>query len=91
MKTAITFLISCLLLCSGVDAADIAGNWTKISKNSANRDLRLVFKIYRNTDGTLSSAMDSPDQGVKDIPADNTEFKDGEPLMNGFFPCELYL
>jgi uncharacterized protein len=31
--------------------------------------LRLIVKIIKNQDGTMSGFLDSPDQGVKDIPA----------------------
>jgi pimeloyl-ACP methyl ester carboxylesterase len=40
-------------------------------------ELRIVFKISEKPDGTLTSTMDSPDQGAKDIPTDSTVSQDG--------------
>ena len=39
-------------------------------------ELRIVFKISKNSDGTLTAALDSPDQGVTDIPVEEVIFKD---------------
>lgn len=39
-------------------------------------ELRVIFKIMKNTDGSLTATMDSPDQGAKDIPVDQVTFKD---------------
>jgi len=37
-------------------------------------ELRIVFKISQKEDGTLTAAMDSPDQGASDIPVSNVTF-----------------
>ncbi len=36
-------------------------------------DLRIVLKITAKADGSLTAAMDSPDQGAKDIPVDTVK------------------
>ena len=40
-------------------------------------ELRVVFKISREQDGSLSATMDSPDQGAKDIPVDEVALDGG--------------
>ena len=37
-------------------------------------EFRIVFKISKNSDGTLTATMDSPDQGVADIPVEEGIF-----------------
>ena len=39
-------------------------------------ELRIVFKISKNPDGTLTATMDSPDQGVTGIPVEEVIFED---------------
>jgi len=39
-------------------------------------ELRVVFKISKNPDGTLTATLDSPDQGVTGIPVEEVIFKD---------------
>jgi len=39
-------------------------------------ELRIVFKISKNSDGTLTATLDSPDQGVTGIPVEEVIFKD---------------
>ncbi len=39
-------------------------------------ELRIVFKISKNSDGTLTATLDSPDQGVTGIPVEEIIFKD---------------
>ena len=39
-------------------------------------ELTIVFNISKNPDGTLTSTMDSPDQGVTGIPVEEVIFKD---------------
>jgi pimeloyl-ACP methyl ester carboxylesterase len=41
-------------------------------------ELRIIFKISGNTDGTLNATLDSPDQGVTDIPVEEVVFKDND-------------
>jgi len=39
-------------------------------------ELRIVFKISKNSDGTLTATLDSPDQGIIGIPVEEVIFKD---------------
>ncbi len=39
-------------------------------------ELRVVFKISKNPDGTLTATLDSPDQGVTGIPVEEVIFED---------------
>jgi len=39
-------------------------------------ELRIVFKISKNSDGTLTATLDIPDQGVTGIPVEEVIFKD---------------
>jgi len=39
-------------------------------------ELRIVFNISKNSDGALTSTMDSPDQGATGIPVEEVIFKD---------------
>ncbi len=54
----------------------IEGNWLGKLQVSG-MELRLVFKFAKNVDGSFTAIMDSPDQGVKDIPIDQVVFEDG--------------
>ncbi|MBA7514390.1 hypothetical protein ES705_06418 [subsurface metagenome] len=39
-------------------------------------ELRIIFNISKNQDGALTATLDSPDQGVTDIPVEEVIFKD---------------
>ncbi|MCX8473369.1 MAG: alpha/beta fold hydrolase [Sediminibacterium sp.] len=52
---------------------DITGQWNGVLKVQGTQ-LRLVFKVTK-TDNGISSTMDSPDQGAKDIPTTSTNFE----------------
>jgi len=39
-------------------------------------ELRIVFNISKNPDGTLTATLDSPNQGVTGIPVEEVIFKD---------------
>ncbi|MHC4723025.1 MAG: alpha/beta hydrolase family protein [Planctomycetota bacterium] len=45
-------------------------------------ELRVVFKIHKESNGKLTGMFDSPDQGVKDIPVDEIAFENGELSLN---------
>lgn len=51
----------------------IEGIWMGTLKVSL-MELRVVFKISRNEDGSLVAKMDSPDQGAENIPVDKVTF-----------------
>ncbi len=55
----------------------IEGIWIGSLKISV-AELRVVFKINRNEDGSLIATMDSPDQGAKDIQVNKVTFEDGK-------------
>lgn len=44
--------------------------------NISSMSLRIVLKIIKNDDGSINAFMDSPDQGVKDIPVTSTSITD---------------
>lgn len=87
MRRIVLILLTAILLLASVgvpalagDATnpDIAGVWSGPLKVPGGQ-LRIVFRITRNSDGSLSTKMDSPDQGVVDFPVDRTVF-DGRLL-----------
>ncbi len=55
---------------------DIEGNWLGTLSFSGT-EVRLIVKIKTDSTGKLESTLDSPDQGVTDIPVDETSFKEG--------------
>lgn len=55
----------------------IEGIWLGVLKIIVKLDLRVAFKISKKPDGTLMATLDSPDQGVKDIPVDRVSFENG--------------
>ncbi len=61
---------------SAQDADFIAGRWYGLIEAGSNR-LRLVLKLTKATDGSLSATVDSPDQGATDLPVDTVTFRDG--------------
>ncbi|MBQ3959437.1 MAG: hypothetical protein II677_02980, partial [Muribaculaceae bacterium] len=76
MKRAVFFLTALLTLL-GVDAqVNFKGSWG--GTLNVGVELRLVFNIEKNSDGTYSATMDSPDQDTKGIPCSKVEAKDDE-------------
>lgn len=73
-------IIVCLtpLIAVGDSASekDIEGVWQGVLKVSGT-ELRIVFKISQKEDGTLTAAMDSPDQGATDIPVSEVTLENG--------------
>lgn len=67
----LTLLLSSLSL--GAWSQDITGSWHGILSVQG-AQLRMVFHVS-STNGALSSTMDSPDQGAKDIPVATTTFE----------------
>lgn len=68
-----SILLISILTSISVSAQDIIGQWNGILKVQGTQ-LRLVFNVTK-TDNVLSSTMDSPDQGAKDIPTTTTSFE----------------
>ena len=86
MKTKIAFgnkifvalILTTLLTVSSYCAENgIEGIWVGALKVSVT-ELRVVFKISRNEDGSLKAAMDSPDQGAENIPVSKVTFENGK-------------
>ena len=71
MKKSI--LIALLLSTALSWTQEISGEWNGVLKVQG-LQLRLVFNIQETEDGTYSATMDSPDQGAKGIPVDETIF-----------------
>jgi pimeloyl-ACP methyl ester carboxylesterase len=59
----------------GTSEIGIEGIWEGTLKIPGG-ELRIVFKISKNPDGTLTVTLDSPDQGAIDIPVEEVIFKD---------------
>jgi hypothetical protein len=57
------------------DNNKIQGNWLGTLKIST-IELRIVFKVSKNEDGSLTALLDSPDQGAFDIKVDSVLFND---------------
>jgi len=57
--------------------ADLVGYWQGVLEFSG-LELRIVFRVARDDDGTLTALMDSPDQGASDVPVDSVAFENGE-------------
>ncbi len=72
MTKYLLFIISFFILFSSF-TQEITGEWNGLLKVQG-MQLRLVFNISK-TDSGYSSAMDSPDQGAKDIPTTSTSFE----------------
>lgn len=74
MKTLITLLILVINFISySQDNNKIKGSWLGGLKISA-VELRIVFKIDENEDGSLKAVLDSPDQGAYGIQVDSVQF-----------------
>jgi fermentation-respiration switch protein FrsA (DUF1100 family) len=81
LRTAISvalILITALsALSKGAEKEGIEGIWMGTLKVSV-VELRIVFKISANADGTLAATIDSPDQGAEDIPVNKVTFENGK-------------
>ncbi len=58
-------------------AASLAGSWLGTLKVPPSTELRIVFNLTANPDGSLSGTLDSPDQGASGIPITQIKFEDG--------------
>src|SRR5438874_6581172 len=84
-----------LLLCLSAAAAEKSpvGDWAGTLKIGG-VELRLLFKIRKTPESSLSGTMDSLDQGAKDIPVNTVTFKDDKlhlevKLIEGVFEGSL--
>jgi hypothetical protein len=53
------------------------GTW-KGTINAGGQELRLVVRISKKDDGSLTGKLDSPDQGANDMPIEDVSWKDGK-------------
>jgi len=58
-------------------AASLAGPWLGTLKVPPSTQLRIVFNLTANPDGSLSGTLDSPDQGATGIPITRITFENG--------------
>ncbi len=70
MKNLLVLIYS--LLAMSIDAQNIEGTWNGILDIQGTQ-LTIIFNISNEND-QLTTTMDSPDQGAKGIPTDNTSF-----------------
>jgi pimeloyl-ACP methyl ester carboxylesterase len=59
---------------------EVAGIWQGVLKVPG-AELRIVFKITKKPDNTLTAVLDSPDQGVSDIPVTNVTYRDSKLVL----------
>jgi len=74
------FLVSALLAQQKSEAKSgkgPEGTW-RGSIKAGNVDLRIVVRISKKSDGSLTGKLDSPDQGAKDLPIEDVNWKDGK-------------
>lgn len=72
MKRIITLLLALFVSASSFATANPVGIWQ--GKMNVGKEVRIIFNISEDN-GTLSATMDSPDQGVKDIPCSSVTVK----------------
>ena len=73
---ALILITAISALSKGAETEDIEGVWMGTLKVSV-VELRIVFKINANADGTLAATMDSPDQGAENIAVSKVTFENG--------------
>lgn len=59
------------------DLRDVEGIWMGNLTVPGGLELRIVFNISTNPDGSINASMDSPDQGVSGIPVESVSYKAG--------------
>lgn len=68
----------------------VHGSWMGKVEFSG-QELDIAFNISVSPEGSITASMDSPDQGVMNIPADKVEFNNGDlriELLSGYFIYE---
>ena len=73
---ALILITALSTLSKGAETEGIEGIWMGTLKVSV-VELRIVFKINANADGTLAATMDSPDQGAENIAVSKVTFENG--------------
>jgi fermentation-respiration switch protein FrsA (DUF1100 family) len=80
LKTNILLVLILTILLPAISQAaekSIEGNWIGALKVSV-AELRIVFKISKGEDGSLTAKIDSPDQGAENIPVSKVTFENGK-------------
>lgn len=85
----ILILMFLSLLTINAQENKLAGSWLGTLKISST-ELRIVFNVTSNNDGSLKATLDSPDQGAYDIPVESVIFNDPNvrfniPSIAGFY------
>ncbi len=82
VQIAATLFLIVILSNIGLAAeTDITGIWMgKVDIPTG--AVRIVFKINKDTKGSLSATMDSPDQGATDIPVNKVTFENNKLLLD---------
>ena len=62
-------------------AASLVGPWLGTLKAPPSTELRIVFNITADSDGTLAATIDSLDQGASDIPVTRITFEKGRVTL----------
>jgi hypothetical protein len=97
MVKGITQALAVIVLLSAKSSfaapADISGNWLGTLEVEQTK-LRLLFKIIKTPEGAWSAALDSLDQGVKDIPVEGVKVQDNKlhlevKMLKGVYEGEL--
>ena len=95
MKRIFLTLAALLMVIPFINAqqAEVKGYWLgKLSVGAI--DLRLVFNIVIDDEGSYRATMDSPDQGVKDVPMGEVSFADDSlvilaPMLRGDYKGKM--
>ncbi|WP_205793730.1 S9 family peptidase [Methanosarcina sp. MSH10X1] len=64
------------------DIRNIEGVWMGNLTVPGGLQLRMVFNISTNPDGSINASMDSPDQGASGIPVENVSYKNGNVSLD---------
>jgi uncharacterized protein len=59
----------------GIPGQGVEGFWQG-TLDTGGTKLRVILKLLKASDGTLAAKLDSPDQGITDLPVDEIAFKD---------------
>src|SRR5438874_660464 len=91
--STILLLLVCHCAVIAADARNPVGDWSG-TLQIEHVKLRLLFKIRKTPEGSLSATMDSLDQGAKDILVDDVSFKENKlrmevKLIQGIFEGAL--
>lgn len=76
LASLILFVVVSTLALADTPGPDVVGFWEG-ALTVGTIKIRLVFKVEKKPDGTLTAKMDSPDQGAKDVSIETTKFEDG--------------